>query len=88
MAHEDLVFDRNALADESVRGYLAASADLGVLLDFHERPDLGPIPDRAAVEVDELLDFDVAAKADIGSDALEWTGHKRHRIFSGTHSHI
>jgi hypothetical protein len=66
VADEHLVFDGHALADEAVRGDLAALADDGVLLDFDERADLRVGPDRASVEIHErgLEDPDVVAKLD------------------------
>src|SRR5690606_22487019 len=54
VADEDLVLDVHALADERVRGHLAACADEGVLLDLHERADARLVADRAAVEIHEI----------------------------------
>ena len=67
MADEDVVLDGHALADEGVRGDLAVLADKGVLLDLDERPDLGAVADRAAVEVDEGEDLDVFPQLDVGA---------------------
>jgi len=71
VADEDVVFDIDALANESVTRNLHVSADSGILLDFDESTDLGIIADRAAVEVDEGEDFDVLAQLHIGRNAAE-----------------
>ena len=42
---------------------LQRSADRGVLLDLDERADLGLVADLAAVQVDELRELDVLARA-------------------------
>src|SRR5882762_677761 len=51
---EDVVFDLHALANKGVAGNLAASADTGILLDFHEGPNFRFISDFAAVQINEL----------------------------------
>jgi hypothetical protein len=44
-------------------------ADNGVLLNFHEAPDLAVVPYRTTVEIDEGMQTDVAAHLDVRSDA-------------------
>ena len=63
MTDEDVVFDRHAFADERVAGDLAVLSDLGVLLNLDKGADLGVVADLAAVEVDELGELDVLARA-------------------------
>src|SRR4029077_17051027 len=59
-------------------GDFAVAADPGVLLDLDKRADLGVIANFAAVQVDELREFDVLAQLDVGSNANvvahNWTG--------------
>src|SRR5688572_1835811 len=69
MADEDLILDGHAFTDERMARDLAAAADAGVFLDFDEGADFGFVADVAAVEVDELRQFDVLAKLDVRSDA-------------------
>src|SRR4051812_48520116 len=69
VAHEALVLDRHALADEAVARDLAALTDRRPTLDLDERADLGAVPDRTAVRVDEAEDPDALSKADIGREA-------------------
>src|SRR5207245_3052258 len=66
VADEDVVLDRHAFTDESVTRNLAPPADLRILLDLDERPDLRFIADLAAVQVDELRELDVPPELDVG----------------------
>ena len=68
MADEDLVLDGDALADKGVALDLAVSADEGVFLYFDEGTDLGPVTDRAAVEVDEFVQLNVLSEDDVRCD--------------------
>ena len=61
MSDENLIFNRDAFADEGMAGYLAVPSDPGVFLYLDKRADLGVIANLAAVEVDELREFDVVA---------------------------
>src|ERR1019366_1778253 len=54
VSDEDVVFNLDSFANESVAGNLAVLADTGIFLDFHEGSDLGVGADRAAVQIDEL----------------------------------
>jgi hypothetical protein len=65
MADEGVVLDRDAFADESVAGDLAAPADRGVLLNLDERPNPGFVSDGAPVQVDEFSETDVLAEPDV-----------------------
>jgi hypothetical protein len=54
MPHEHFVLDRNAFANEAVRLNLAARADHGPGLDFHEGADGSLVSNTAAVEIYEI----------------------------------
>src|SRR2546428_1132789 len=66
VADEDVILDRHAFTDEGVARNLAAPADLRILLDLDERPDLRFVADLAAVQVDELRELDVLPQLDVG----------------------
>ena len=59
MPDEDIVFDDDAFADKGVTGDLAALTHRRIFLDFHERTDLGLVPDLAPVQIDELRKPDI-----------------------------
>ena len=65
MPDEDVVFDRDAVADECVALDLAVRADRGPALDLDKRSDPGVVADLAAVEVRERLNDDALAELDI-----------------------
>src|SRR5262249_35899626 len=54
VSDKDLVLDRDPLADEGMRRYLAARPDHGPRLHLDKGADQGLVPDGAAIEVDEL----------------------------------
>jgi hypothetical protein len=62
VSDEHIVLDGHAFADERVALDLAVPADAGVLLHFHECPDLRIVADRTAVKVDELGQTDILAE--------------------------
>ncbi len=62
MPDENIVFNRDAFADEGVARYLAAPAHLGVLLNLDEGPYFGLFADLTAIQVDELRELDVLAE--------------------------
>lgn len=68
-----VVFNGHSLTDEGMRRDLAATADKGVLLHFHKRPDLRFITYDAPVEIDQirLEDLYPFAQNDIRSN---WHG--------------
>jgi hypothetical protein len=70
VADETLVFDRDALANKGVRRDLATLADRRVILNFYKRADLCFVPDRTAVQVNQvrLKDADVASQDYVGGD--------------------
>src|SRR5207249_7253915 len=69
VANEDVVLDRHAFTDEGVARNLAPPADLRILLDLDEGPDLRFVADLAAVQVDELRELDVLPQLDVGRNA-------------------
>ena len=81
VSDEDVVFDLDAFADEGVARDLAIRAHTGIFLNLDEGPDLGVVPDRATVEIDELGQLDAFPQLDAGSN--------RKKLFHGdvvTHS--
>ena len=59
VTHKDVVLDGDPLANEGMSGDLAVLSDFGPLLNFHKGHDLRAIADRAAVEIDKIVDPDV-----------------------------
>jgi hypothetical protein len=49
VSNEDVVLDDHALTDEGVTRNLAALTDGGILLDFYECSNLGPIADLTPI---------------------------------------
>jgi hypothetical protein len=70
MTHKNLIFQRDALANESMARDLTPAANFRAFLNFDEGADLGFIPDFAAVEVDEAEDLDAFAEFDVWGDLL------------------
>src|SRR5208337_3591245 len=62
MTDEDIVLDGHSLADKGVARDLAPFADLGVFLHLNKCSDLCLVPDFAAIEIDELRQFDIHAQ--------------------------
>lgn len=54
MSDEDVIFDCDSLANETVRGDLAPAPDTGILLNLDEGPDPGIVAHSAAVQIDEI----------------------------------
>jgi hypothetical protein len=75
MPDEDLVLDRDALADERVGLQLAAAADHGTGLDLDERPDSGVVADLASVEVREAVNDDAIAQAAVPDQPVRGVVH-------------
>ena len=69
MAHEYVVFDGDAFADERMTRDFAALADRRVFLDLDKGADLGFIADFAAVKIDELGELHIFPKLHIRRDA-------------------
>ena len=65
VAHEDLVLECHAVADEAMALNLAASPDYRSTLDLDECADSGPIADPAPVQVGERIDVDFEAEVDV-----------------------
>ena len=78
VANEDFVFDLHGFADEGVAGDLAVTADARVFLNLDKRTHLRAVADFAAVEIDEVMDDDIASQLDVGRDHTELSGHKLH----------
>jgi hypothetical protein len=70
VAHEDVVFDGDAFADEGVAGNLAVSADLGVFLDLDKSADFCVVVDLTAVQINKWRELYVLSQSDVGSYAL------------------
>lgn len=68
MTDENLVFDRHAFADETMRGDFAAASDLRSLLNFDKGPDLGLVANFATVEIRECENTNVLSEFDVGCD--------------------
>src|SRR5262249_38712750 len=73
VSDKNVVLDDNALADEGVAGYLAATANRGVFLYLDKRPDLAVVADCAPVQIDKIRDVGVRADAHIRGNFLQWT---------------
>ena len=67
MSDEHLVLDGHALADETMRGYLAARADLGADLDFDKGADPRVVTNLASVQIHDIRmkDPHIAAELDV-----------------------
>src|SRR5262249_35574013 len=70
VSDEHLVLDRYPLADERMRGDLAACADDRSLLNLDERPNLGGGSHTTSIQVHEVRvkDEDIIADEDVGSN--------------------
>ena len=69
VADKHFVLHGDTLANERVRGDLAAAAHDGVLLNLDERANLRPVADSTAIQVDErrMEDRDAGSKDNICS---------------------
>src|SRR5581483_3054537 len=77
VADEHVVANRHAFANECVARNLAALAHGRVLLDFHERADLGLVSDLTTVEVDESGEPYVFPQLHVrgnGEVLIHWSG--------------
>ena len=86
VADEDFVLDRDAFADKAMRGNFAVAAYAGALLNLDERSNAGAVADLTAVEINEVMDFDVAAKLDVRRDYAELSRHEtetKRRVSAG-----
>src|SRR6185312_8868074 len=61
VSDKDVVFDRDAFADEAVAGYFAAPSYLCILLNLYESSNLGFVADFTAIEVDEPREPNIGA---------------------------
>jgi hypothetical protein len=69
MADENVILDRDALANKGVARDFAPLADRCVFLDLNEGADLGLIANLASVEVDELGQSYILTKLYVRCDA-------------------
>ncbi len=65
MADENFIFNRYTFADKRMARNFDGPADAGILLNLHERADLGIIANRAAVEIYKREYSDIFAELDI-----------------------
>lgn len=65
VADENFIFDRYTFANKRMARNLDSAADAGILLNLHERTDLGIIANRAAVEIYKREYSDIFAESDI-----------------------
>ena len=65
VADENFIFDRYTFANKRMARNLDGAADPGILLNLHERADLGIIANRAAVEIYKREYSDIFAESDI-----------------------
>ena len=75
MADENFVFDRDAFTDKAMRGNFAVATYACTFLDFDERADARAVADLAPVEINEVMNFDVAAQLDVRRDYAELSRH-------------
>jgi hypothetical protein len=68
MTNKDMVFNRDAFADERVARDFAPLSNAGVFLDLHKGANLGFIADAASVQVDELSELHVLSELHIRRD--------------------
>jgi hypothetical protein len=61
MSDENIVFNGNTFAEETMTGNLAAFSDAGILLDLNEGPDPCFISNLTSVQIDELRETDIRA---------------------------
>ena len=71
MAYEDLVLDRDPLANKSVCRDLAAASDPGSFLNLDEGAYPRFVADLASVQVNEISDRHVPAKLDVFGNSAE-----------------
>lgn len=65
MTDKAVIFNMDTFTDKGMRGNLAVFTNKGVLLNFYKRADFGIIADFTAVEIDEVVDFDIFTEFDV-----------------------
>jgi hypothetical protein len=70
VAHEYVIFDGDAFANEGMARNLAVLADLGVFLDLDKSADFCVVGDFTAVQIDKWRQLYVLSQSDVGSYAL------------------
>ena len=87
MPNENIVFNRDAFADERVARYLASAPNLGVFLNLDEGSDFRFFADLAAIQIDEFRELDVFAELYIRSKLqYSFTGEPTLPSFGSTRS--
>jgi hypothetical protein len=76
MADENLIVDRDAFTDKAMRGNFAVAADARTFLDLDKRADARAVADLTAIEINEVMDFDVAPEFDVRRDYAELSRHE------------
>ena len=80
VADKNLVLDRDAFTDKAMRGNFAVTAYACTSLNLDERADARAVADLAAIEINEVMDFDVAAELDVRRDYAELSRHENSSI--------
>ena len=70
VSYKDSIFYSDAFTNKGVAGYLAVRANDGSFLNFNECADFRTAADRAAVQIDEVVDLDALAKLHVVAYAL------------------
>lgn len=74
---KDLVFNGHAFANETVRRDFTMAAHTRALLNLNERSDAGSVANLAAVQIYEVINFDILPEFYVGRDQAELSGHER-----------
>jgi hypothetical protein len=65
---EDLVFNRDAFTNEGAARYFTVASDPRALLNLDERADAGVVADLTTIQVDEVVDGDIAPRFNVRRD--------------------
>ena len=74
MRNKTITADRHEFANEGVGLHPCSRPDNHVILDFDKGPDEAIVPQRAAVEIHRLHDFDPFAKRHVDDSGLQYLG--------------
>jgi hypothetical protein len=77
--YKAVVLYRHAFANKRMRADLASRANRRILLDLNEWADLGPLTDRATIQIDEVADPNIATDLYIRANSLQHGRFKRRR---------
>src|ERR1700693_4387359 len=70
VTNKHVVLDRDAFANEAMAGDLAILSDSRILLNLNKSPNFRVVTDFATIKIDELRQFDVLTKFDVGGNAV------------------